>query len=69
MKSTHMEWFPNFDHVLQAFLATLCTWGVTALSAAMAFYFKSIDRRVLDGMLGFAGHRSVTTVTDVASSL
>jgi len=50
-----MEWFSNLDHVLQAFLATLFTWGVTALGAGMVFFFKSIDRRVLDGMLGFAG--------------
>ncbi|MDP3179663.1 MAG: ZIP family metal transporter, partial [Spirochaetaceae bacterium] len=50
-----MEWFSNLDHVLQAFLATMFTWGVTALGAGMVFFFKTIDRRVLDGMLGFAG--------------
>jgi ZIP family zinc transporter len=36
-------------------LATLFTWGVTALGAAMVFFFKTINRKVLDGMLGFAG--------------
>ncbi len=39
----------------QAFIATLFTWGITALGAAMVFFFKSINRKVLDGMLGFAG--------------
>ncbi|GAB1483779.1 hypothetical protein MASR2M78_25950 [Treponema sp.] len=39
----------------QALLATTFTYGVTALGAAMVFFFKTIDRRVLDGMLGFAG--------------
>ncbi len=49
------EWFANLDHTMQALLATLFTWGVTALGAGMVFFFKSIDRKVLDGMLGFAG--------------
>ena len=45
----------NLSPVMQAFLATMFTWGVTALGSAMVFFFKSIDRKVLDGMLGFAG--------------
>ncbi len=44
----------NFPPVLQALLATLFTWGVTALGAALVFFFKTINRRVLNGMLGFA---------------
>ncbi|KAF0092391.1 MAG: zinc transporter ZIP family [Fusobacteria bacterium] len=40
--------------VLMAFLATLFTWGLTALGAALVFFFKSIKRDVLDSMLGFA---------------
>jgi ZIP family zinc transporter len=50
-----MEWFSSLDHRLQALLATLFTWAVTALGAGMVFFFKSIGRRVLDAMLGFAG--------------
>jgi len=50
-----MEWLTNFGAVPQALIATCFTWGVTALGAAMVFFFKTIDRRVLDGMLGFAG--------------
>ncbi len=39
---------------MQTLAATLFTWGVTALGAGMVFFFKSIDKRVLDSMLGFA---------------
>ncbi|MCX7024724.1 MAG: ZIP family metal transporter [Spirochaetes bacterium] len=49
-----LAWFASQPHVFQALLAALFTWGVTALGAAMVFFFKTIDRRVLDGMLGFA---------------
>jgi ZIP family zinc transporter len=42
------------NHILQALIATLFTWGVTALGAAAVFLTKSISRRTLDLMLGFA---------------
>jgi ZIP family zinc transporter len=50
-----MEWFSRQPVVIQALCATLFTYGVTALGAAMVFFFKTINRKVLDGMLGFAG--------------
>jgi ZIP family zinc transporter len=50
-----MDWFAQQPVVLQALLATLFTYGLTALGAAMVFFFKSINQTVLDGMLGFAG--------------
>lgn len=40
--------------VLLAFLATLFTWGMTAVGAATVFLFTSVSRKVLDSMLGFA---------------
>jgi ZIP family zinc transporter len=40
--------------VLQALLATLFTWGVTALGSAGVFIQKEISRKLLDSMLGFA---------------
>jgi ZIP family zinc transporter len=49
-----LEWFSNLNPVLQALLGTLFTWGVTALGASMVFFFKSIKRKILDSMLGFA---------------
>ncbi|MBU0712300.1 ZIP family metal transporter [bacterium] len=49
-----MEWFKALHPVMQALLATCFTWGMTAAGAAVVFVFKTINRRVLDGMLGFA---------------
>lgn len=44
----------NFNPIVMALFATLFTWGVTALGAAMVFLFKSINKKILDSMLGFA---------------
>ncbi|MCK5735152.1 MAG: ZIP family metal transporter, partial [Spirochaetaceae bacterium] len=49
-----MEWFREQSPVLQAFIGTLFTWGLTALGAATVFFFKEIKVKVLDVMLGFA---------------
>lgn len=49
-----MAWFIDLSPVVQALLGTLFTWGVTALGAAMVFFFKTINKRLLNGMLGFA---------------
>ncbi len=46
--------FLNLHPVAQALLATLFTWGVTAAGAAGVFTTRSVDRRLLDAMLGFA---------------
>ncbi len=49
-----MEWFSTQSPILQALLATGFTWFVTGLGAGLVFFFKSINRTTLDGMLGFA---------------
>lgn len=49
-----MNWFLDLTPPIQALLATLFTWGVTAAGAALVFFFKTIDKKVMDGMLGFA---------------
>lgn len=46
--------FINLNPVLQALCATLFTWFLTALGAALVFIFRSINKKVLNGMLGFA---------------
>jgi ZIP family zinc transporter len=46
--------FYSFPPVLQAFLATLFTWGLTALGAAGVFLTRQVNRRTMDAMLGFA---------------
>ncbi len=55
-----MQWndmailFSELHPVLQALLATLFTWGVTAAGAAVVFLTKEVSRRFLDAALGFA---------------
>ena len=49
-----IRWVNQFGPVQQALLATLFTWGVTALGASLVFFFKTINKKVLNGMLGFA---------------
>src|SRR4030043_2446631 len=44
----------GINPVLLALFATLFSWGVTALGAAMVFFFKSINRKILNSMRGFA---------------
>ena len=41
--------------VTLALLATLFTWGVTALGAASVFLMRSLNQKLLDWLLGFAG--------------
>ena len=49
-----IQWMSQFGPIQQALIATLFTWGVTALGAALVFFFKNINKTVLNGMLGFA---------------
>lgn len=49
-----MEAFGALHPVLQAFLAGLFTWGMTALGAAAVFLAKEPPRAFLDAALGFA---------------
>lgn len=48
------DFLSGLHPVVQALLATIFTWGVTALGAAGVFFHKSVNRKLLDGMLGFA---------------
>lgn len=46
------------NKILQAFLGTLLTWGLTAAGSAVVFIFAcraSTSRKILDASLGFAG--------------
>ena len=49
-----IEQITGLGPVLAALLATCFTWGMTALGAAGVFFFKTINKRVLNAMLGFA---------------
>lgn len=49
-----IAFFQGIPSVLQALMATLFTWGVTALGAAFVFIGKTVTRKLMVGMLGFA---------------
>lgn len=49
-----IDFFTHLSPVWQALIATTFTWLVTALGAATVFLFKQVNRKLLDGMLGFA---------------
>ena len=50
-----VQFFESLDPVLGALYASLFTWGITALGASMVFFVKTMNRAVLDGLLGFTG--------------
>ena len=55
MFETIIDYFESINPVLAAFYATMFTWFLTALGASFVFFFKNMNRVVLDGMLGFTG--------------
>ncbi|MCW9708633.1 ZIP family metal transporter [Fodinibius salsisoli] len=48
------EWFISISPVYQSLFGGLFTWGLTSLGAALVFFFRTINQKVLDAMLGFA---------------
>ncbi|HEX8269382.1 MAG TPA: ZIP family metal transporter [Flavobacterium sp.] len=50
-----IAYFESINPILAALYATLFTWGLTALGASLVFFFKDMNRTVLDAMLGFTG--------------
>jgi ZIP family zinc transporter len=49
-----LEYFSDLHQIYQALIATLFTWFMTALGSGLVFFFKSINRKIIDAMLGFA---------------
>jgi len=50
----NFRWLIDYNPVLLALGATLFTWFITALGASMVFFFKTINKKILNSMLGFA---------------
>jgi ZIP family zinc transporter len=44
----------HFSPVVQALLATLFTWAMTALGALPVFFTKRFNQKAMDGLLGFS---------------
>ena len=57
-----MGWFVQIHPVWQGLLATLFTYCVTAAGAAFVFFFKSMNQKILDLMMGFAAAAMVLCV-------
>ena len=49
------SFFEGIGPVKAALIATTFTWFVTALGASLVFFFKTLNRSLLDPMLGFTG--------------
>lgn len=49
-----ISWLQEQSPVIQSLVATCFTWLVTALGASFVFFFKGINRKFLDAMMGFA---------------
>jgi ZIP family zinc transporter len=50
-----IEVIRHLGPVMQALVAGIFTWGCTGLGAATIFFVTGLNRRLMDGMLGFAG--------------
>ena len=49
-----IDFFMNSSPVFQSFMAGLLTFLVTAIGSSIVYFFKVINRTMLDGMLGFS---------------
>ena len=49
-----IDFLQQYNPITQALVATLFTWGVTAAGAALVFFTKTVNPKVMDSMLGFA---------------
>lgn len=50
-----IDYLGKIDPILASLYATIFTWFVTALGASVVFFFKTTNKKFLDGMLGFTG--------------
>lgn len=50
----NLDFLLEYNPILLALGATIFTWLVTALGSSMVFFFKTINQKVLNSMLGFA---------------
>ena len=60
-----MEWFMGLNPIAQGLSATIFTWAITALGAALVFFFKTVDRRILNCMLGFGAGVMIAATLDI----
>ena len=49
-----INWYLNLAYPVQALIATLFTWAITSLGAAVVFIFKKMNKTTMDAMLGLS---------------
>ena len=49
-----MHWLSTLSPTNLALLASLFTWALTAMGAATVYFIKTMNKRLLNTMLGFA---------------
>lgn len=49
-----MNWFETLSPVIQALIATTFTWAITALGSLVVCFFKEVNKKVLNTILGFS---------------
>ena len=49
-----IDMFFNLNPVVQALVAGIFTWSFTLLGAAIVFFFKKVNKNVMDALLGFS---------------
>ena len=49
-----IDFINNSNPVIAALIATMFTYAVTVLGAALVFFFKKVNKNIMDAMLGFA---------------
>lgn len=49
-----LDWFLNLNYVYQALIATIFTYLVTVLGSSIVFFFRKVNKNIMDAMLGFA---------------
>jgi ZIP family zinc transporter len=54
MEVKNLQWFIGLHPILQGLIATLFTYGVTALGASLVFFFKEFNLTALAVMMGFS---------------
>lgn len=49
-----IDWFIHLSHPIQALIATFFTWLITSIGASLVFFFKKVDKNIMDATLGLA---------------
>lgn len=49
-----INWYINLAYPVQALIATIFTWAITSLGAAIVFLLKKINKTTMDAMLGLS---------------